>query len=160
LAWLSRHRDERFFLFLHTYQVHAPYTPPPAYDRFSQPHPQPPPVPGQKPPPQWERDHELYLGEVLYTDAELTKLLDGLDALGLADATVVTLTADHGEEFGEHGLPGHGKALFEESLHVPLIVRAPGIAPAGARVPALASLIDVVPTALELAGAAEPPDVQ
>jgi arylsulfatase A-like enzyme len=161
LRWLARHRDERFFLFLHTYQVHDPYTPPKDYDRFRSWRDESgiersidDDTPGEV------RQRSLYAGEVLYLDSEVRRLLDGLAALDLADDTIVLLIADHGEEFREHGLMGHGKALFEESVHVPLLMRAPGIAPGGLRVPALVSLVDVLPTLLEVASVDPPPGLQ
>ncbi|HZR84698.1 MAG TPA: sulfatase [Candidatus Binatia bacterium] len=156
LRWLKRHRDERFFLFLHTYQVHSPYTPPPAFDRFRTWNDRGVERPIDADTPPGVRDERLYAGEVRYTDAEVGKLLAGIAALGVSESTIVVVAADHGEEFGEHGLSGHGKALFRESAHVPLIVRAPGIAPPGLRVPVQVSLVDVLPTLLELTGI-EPP---
>jgi len=160
LRWLDRHRGERFFLFLHTYQVHGPYTPPERYDVFRI----------------WTKDgRELevdasapeavkarlgYEGDLLYTDAELARLLEGLAALGEDESTVVVVTADHGEALGEHGVIGHGWYLIEPVVHVPLLIRAPGRVAAGLRVGAPASLADVTPTILDLAGIAVPPVLQ
>jgi arylsulfatase A-like enzyme len=160
LDWLGRHRGERFFLFLHTYQVHGPYTPPAGYDVFRT----------------WLRDgREVevdaatpeavkarlgYAGDLLYTDAQLGRLLAGLEALGEAERTIVVVTADHGEALGEHGVIGHGWYLIEPVLHVPLVIRAPGRVPDGVRIPAPASLADVTPTILDLAGVPIPPVLQ
>ena len=146
--WLGRYGKERFFLFLHTYQVHAPYEPPEEYDRFrhagtaSQPR------------------RAAYAGEVLYTDHEVGRFLEFLDSSGLSDNTVVLITSDHGESFGEHGRLGHGSALFEEELQVPLLLRAPGRSQAGLQVDTPVSLIDIAPTLLELAGIDAPGAMQ
>src|SRR5262249_42822488 len=88
-----------------------------------------------------------YLGEVQSTDAQIGRLLDLLDSSGLRQSTLVLLTADHGESLGEHDYYfQHGWFPYEESLHVPLIVRFPGIAPR--RVGGPVSLVDVLPTVL------------
>src|SRR5207244_4054631 len=70
--------------------------------------------------------------------------------LGLADRTIVVLLSDHGEQFGEHGLHGHANSLFDELLHVPLIVRAPGLVKPGLRISNTVGLVDVLPTVLDL----------
>ena len=88
------------------------------------------------------------------TDRRLGELLEALDAF--PPETVVILTGDHGEAFGEHGVVHHGRYLFHELVHVPLLVRAPGF-PAGTVVPGPCSLVDVVPTCLELAGITSAP---
>ena len=97
-----------------------------------------------------ERKIDLYDGEIAYTDRHVGRLLEGLERLGLARDTVVVLTADHGEEFGEHGNHGHGYTLYQEVVRVPLLVRAPGLAPR--RVDELVRSVDVLPTVLALAG--------
>ena len=103
------------------------------------------------------RGSHAYAGETLYTDHEVGELLDGLrDARASTERTLVVFTSDHGEEFGEHGWIGHDETLYDEVLHVPLILRAPGLVPAGVRVPRQASLVDLMPTLLELLGVAAP----
>jgi len=151
LAWLARHADEPFFLFLHTYQVHQPYTPPPRYATFFG---DPTTIAEAS-----ERDRLLYEQEVRYTDDQVAALLDGLDALGLGERALVIVTADHGEEFLEHGQRYHGYQLYDEVLRVPLLVRWPGRVPAGLRVGTPVSLVDLVPTLLELLGIPPLPDV-
>lgn len=144
LGWLAENHRQRFFLFLHTYQVHGPYTPPPEYDVF------------RTQPAGLREDFAAarrgYAGDLLYTDAEIGRLLAGLDALGEAERTVVVITADHGEELGEHGVIGHTWYMTDPVLRVPLLIRAPGAIPAGVRVAGAVSLVDVAPTILELAG--------
>jgi arylsulfatase A-like enzyme len=148
VAWLARHADEPFFLFLHTYEVHAPYQAPPPYrdlldggDRTEACRP---------PAVQAAADRARYAEEIRYTDSVLADLFAALDALGLAGGTIVVVTSDHGEAFGEHGRFGHGSSLDEEVVRVPLIWRAPGLVAAGRRIRAVTSLADLVPTVLEL----------
>jgi arylsulfatase A-like enzyme len=92
----------------------------------------------------------LYDGEIRYTDEVLGRLLASLDSLGFLDNAIVVVTADHGEEFGEHGGVLHGGTLFEELLHVPLIIGGAGIN-RGVVDPSLVSLVDIAPTLLSLA---------
>lgn len=160
LAWLERRRGERFFLFLHTYQVHGPYAPPPEYDVFRTWARDGREVEVDESTPEVVRARLRYAGEVLYTDAQIGRLLAGLEALGEAERTIVIVTADHGEALGEHGVIGHNWYLIEPVLRVPLIVRAPGRTAPGTRIAAPASLADVTPTILELAGIEIPRAVQ
>ena len=98
---------------------------------------------------------DLYDGEIAFTDLQVGRVLDALDASGHADDTVVVLFSDHGEELGDHGSTRHGHTLFGELVRVPLIVRAPGFAPR--RVAGDVGLVDLAPTVLELVGLAPPP---
>ena len=93
----------------------------------------------------------LYDGEIAGLDLELARLFRRLGRRGLLDHTIVVLTADHGEEFGEHGGMQHGTALYEESVHIPLLITGPGL-PAGRVVADDVSLVDVAPTLLALLG--------
>ncbi len=95
--------------------------------------------------------HRLYLGEVESMDERVGYVLDALEASGLADSTVVVFTADHGEAFGEHGDYLHGASLYNELVHVPLIVAGPGVAQ-GRRVRVPVSHVDLVPTLVDLLG--------
>lgn len=98
-----------------------------------------------------EQMRELYAGEVRYVDAQVGRLLASLGELGLVSpATLVVLTSDHGEQFGEHGRFEH-RHLNIENVAVPLFLRAPGLAPARRSEPV--SLVDLAPTVLALAGA-------
>jgi arylsulfatase A-like enzyme len=141
-VWLDAHRDQLFFLFLHTYQVHFPYVPPDAY-RHSFGH-------DDAQPSASERARLLYEQEVRYTDDNVQDLLEHLDELGLGERTLVIVTSDHGEEFFEHGQRGHNFHLYDESIRVPLLMRWPGVIPAGLRVTAPVSLVNVAPTILDL----------
>jgi len=99
-----------------------------------------------------ERLEALHNGEVAYTDQELGRLIKGLDERGLREKTVVVITADHGEEFFDHGGFEHGHTLYNELIHVPLLIRAPGRVPAGAEVDSVVRHIDLAPTLCALAG--------
>jgi arylsulfatase A-like enzyme len=92
-----------------------------------------------------------YVAGLRRLDAALAGWLTGLEDLRLLDDVVLVVTSDHGEGFGEHGTMHHGRRLYDELVHVPLYVRAPGF-PAGRRVAASCSLLDVLPTTLELVG--------
>ena len=147
--WLEANADKRFFLFVHTYQVHAPYAPPASYaPLFGEPDPELAPH---------LRDMADYDREIRYVDDELRELIATLEATGNADDTIVVLTSDHGEEFLEHGLRSHGGHLYEESVRVPLLIRGPGI-PAGQRVATPVAMADLMPTLLELFDLPAPAD--
>ncbi|MEO2170005.1 MAG: sulfatase, partial [bacterium] len=153
-AFLHENRDERFFLFLHTYQTHDPYDSSPPYDALfrNDGHWEgggPPPFVPEK----TQHLADAYDRTIRETDDLMAGLLDTLEQLGLAEDTLLVVLSDHGESFGEHGIPGHGFAAHEEQLRVPLILRGPGI-PVGRRVAGPASLTDVAPTLLELLGLA------
>ena len=147
LGWIQHHRDESFFLFLHTYQVHAPYRPSPKYRSLF------PSTPGAS---RARVDSDLYDGEVAETDAAVGRLIDGLHEAGLLDRTLIVVTSDHGEEFGEHGGRYHGAHLHQEILHVPLLFYGPEFLPKTARRAGPVSLVDLPPTILDLAGIAVP----
>ncbi|MFT5441460.1 MAG: arylsulfatase A-like enzyme [Myxococcota bacterium] len=170
-AWLRAHRDERFFLFLHTYDIHLPYDPPePHYSMFAQPYDGP--VRGDNSRPILRREAELnkevseldandrehvialYDGGIHYTDAQLAHLLALVEELKLEDDTAIVFFSDHGEEFWEHGSVIHSRTLFQELIHVPLLIRAPGLAPA--RISTIVPMMDLSPTLLELLGIAPP----
>ncbi len=93
----------------------------------------------------------LYNGEVAYTDQEIGRLLAGLEQEGLSRSTVVVVTSDHGEEFNDHGSFEHGHTHYDELLHVPLIIRKPGLLPAGKEVGPVVRHIDLAPTLCRLA---------
>ena len=139
LAWLENKAaaDDGvpWFLWLHYFDPHAPYLVHEGIsERFGT-----------------DSDIDRYDGEIAFTDLHLGRLLDAFERLGFAENTIVVIVADHGEEFGEHGIQGHGYDLHEEVVRVPLVVRAPGIAPR--RVQAVVPTVDVMPTLLDLCGA-------
>ncbi len=129
--WLAANGGRRFFAWIHLYDPHAPYQPPPEFAAR---------YPG-----------DPYSGEVAYMDAELAKFFAFLRERGLWRNTLIVATADHGEMLGEHGEDGHGFFVYESAVHVPLIVRAPWRL-GRRRVAATVEHVDVVPTVLEALG--------
>jgi len=135
LAWLREMDGERFFLWVHFFDPHDPYEPPPPFSgRY--PHP--------------------YDGEVAYADQELGRLLATMEEMKLTDFWTF-VTADHGEALGEHGEPTHGVFLYESTLNVPLVVVPPYNMEAVSSNLAV-SLADLAPTMLETAGLGAPAD--
>ncbi len=104
-----------------------------------------------------DRLQDRYDSNVAHTDAALARLLETLEDSGRADQTLVAVFGDHGEEFQEHGQHFHGKTVYDEVVHVPLVIAAPGLPPS--RVDAPTSLVDLFPTLLDLAGLTTPPSV-
>lgn len=100
-----------------------------------------------------------YLGDVEMLDHHLGRLFETLRALDLYDEAIVAFTSDHGEEFLEHADWGHGRSLYQEVTHVPLILKLPGSLGAGTRIAAIASQTDLAPTLLSLAGLAIPQEL-
>ena len=131
------------FVFAHTYQVHAPYEPPAhTAELFGDQGPLSPRI--------------AYEREILHLDQILAEFLTQLEELAPSEDLLLVITADHGEEFHEHGESTHVQ-LFDEVMQVPLFMRWPGHIPAELRIAAPVSLIDVVPSILELVGAAPVP---
>ena len=153
--WLETTDARPFFLFIHTYQVHAPYDPPEGYaDLFDEP------LPGDPVPAPNRAARDAYDSEIRYTDGLVGEFLAALAARGLADDTLVVVTSDHGEQFGEHFWTGHGFSTHDEAIRVPLLLRAPGLVPAGRVVEAQVGLVDLVPTVLDLLGLASDASLQ
>jgi arylsulfatase A-like enzyme len=163
----ARHRSGRgpWFGFLHTYDVHCPYDPPPPYaGTFRSAGAAPIEVAGRcgnphfnalgTTPAQARYLSDRYDEDVRRVDDALATLFATLDELGLWDETVVIVTSDHGEEFLEHGRIGHEGTLSPEALSIPLLVHAPGVAPRV--VDEVVGLADLVPTVLALAGVPPP----
>ncbi len=148
--WIDDHRDDPFFVFIHTYEVHTPYNPPEPYrERFAAT-------------PQstlTASDRDLYDAEIAYTDEQTTRLLEHLKQIGVLDRSLLVITSDHGEEFGEHGARYHGCQLHDEVIRVPLLMRAPGILPAGVRRAGQTSQVDLMPTLLDLLEIPRPVDL-
>ncbi|MFT7668589.1 MAG: arylsulfatase A-like enzyme [Planctomycetota bacterium] len=101
----------------------------------------------------------LYDGEIRWVDSAVGKMLDALQARGLRERTLVIFTADHGEEFLDHGTVKHGYQVYEESINIPLIVRLPDGA-VGRNSQRIAQHVDLMPTILDLTGLEAPPEVQ
>jgi arylsulfatase A-like enzyme len=170
-AWIERNQGRPFFLFLHTYEVHDPYTPDAAdiapfrgsyagrladhitVEVLRQINDRKLAVDDR------DRQHivDAYDGEVRSMDRAFGGLVAFLKAKRLYDSSVVVFTSDHGEEFGEHGRIGrHSHTLFDELLRVPLLVKLPSARLAGTAVEVQARGIDVAPTILGVLGVAPP----
>ena len=153
--WLRPLLDERFFLFLHYMEPHDPYFEHPYNNygiaRVSSPNP-----PAELAP----EMIRLYDGEISHLDERIGELVDWLKEEGRYDDTVIILTGDHGEEFYEHGGWWHGLTLFEEQIHVPLLVKLPGSQGAGSQDQDFARMIDIGPTLIRLAGLEIPSSMQ
>jgi arylsulfatase A-like enzyme len=160
--WGAGDRRKPFFLFLHMWDVHYDYAPPPPYDRLFDPtyegdltganFESDPRIHASMPQRDLEHLIALYDGEIRFTDEHLGVILQELRRSGVLDDTIVVVTADHGEEFFEHGRKGHAHALYDESLLVPLVIRYPRLVAAGQRIERQVRLMDVAPTILDLAG--------
>lgn len=150
IRYVEANRDRRFFLFLHTYKTHDPYVPGAAYDAlWSDANAWRDGGPAPWIPEQHREILDRYDRTIREADDLVGELLDALDRLGLADRTIIVVTSDHGEAFGEHGLAGHGFTPHQEALDVPLVFRGPGI-PEGLRVDTPVSITDLTPTLLDM----------
>lgn len=169
IEWLQNHQarsrgtNQPFFLWVQYVDPRAPYVPPPPYDQI-----EPDdcadcldggPATVRKlreerdpdfSPAQINRLLQYYDGEIAFTDRQLGRLLDTIDALGRQNDTLVVVLGSHGESFGERGAWLHGQSLQDPEIHVPLLLRFPGKLPAGQSVDAIAQQVDVMPTILEL----------
>jgi arylsulfatase A-like enzyme len=168
---LADRTREPFFLFLHTYEVHHPYTPEAErLARFDQGYTGD--LPDHMPirllseismekrrigPEDLKHIVATYDAEISSVDDAFAELVAGLERRGLYDDSLIVLTSDHGEEFGEHGSVGwHAHTLYDELLHVPLLVKLPGQAHAGSEVASAVRGIDLAPTVLAVAGLTAP----
>jgi arylsulfatase A-like enzyme len=161
IAWLHRRRGRSVYLFINVMDAHAPYEPPPPYDRM---------FPGKldsgfehQPQMVFIATHRLpeprvmthyvsqYDGEIRYVDDRLGEIFAELKAEGRYDNALIVVTADHGELFGEHGAFGHGGKPWHQLVHVPLVIKYPHGARRGV-VDTPVSLIDIAPTILATLG--------
>jgi arylsulfatase A-like enzyme len=164
LDWHAGAGGRPFFAFLNYFDAHETYLPPAPFDRAFGEGP-PPGSPAviqdlrrslrrdwaQRPAAEIRAEINMYDGAIAYLDAELDRVLTTLQVRGALDDTLVIVTSDHGEQFGEHGLFLHGNSLYRPLLHVPLVLRFPAAVPAG-RVSARATLRDIPATVLSLLG--------
>jgi arylsulfatase A-like enzyme len=171
--WMKNKYDRGtpFFMHLEFNEPHATYGPPPPYDTMFGPTDKGAELMREmqrgtvgtgisrydyeslhKDPDVLQQTVRLYDGEIAYVDHSLGRLFDWMASAGYLESTVVVVTADHGENFGEHGVYFCHTLLYETSLHVPLLIRYPREIPLGTKVGVPVELIDVYPTVLELAG--------
>ena len=169
--WLDAHGNRKFFMWLHYFAPHADYSPPPEFNKFTDPAYRGP-IDGSKrslsdamlkrfepSPDDLKQLVDLYDGELLYIDHEVGKVVDKLKALGIYDKTLVMISSDHGEELYEHdAYIGHDASVYDTALRVPLIARLPNVVPAGKMDSTLVQHTTIAPTMLELAGVPIPGD--
>jgi len=150
---ISEWSDLPLFLYLHPMDPHMPYVPRPPFSLL----------------PGFEREGAsdeineplaMYGRDVRTADRFLGEILRVLEEEGLLERTVIALVSDHGEEFGEHGHRDHGKTLYGESIHVPMILRARGALPEGCVKRERVSVLDLMPTVLELLDVPAPPLIE
>jgi len=132
LDWLEGAYRDRFFMWVNFHDPHYFYSPPPPYDTDFADAP--------------------YDGEVAYVDSQIGRLLDRLKSYGVDDDTIILLAGNHGEGLADHGEAYHGTLLYQSTLHVPVLVKPAGTPGAGRDDPTPISLVDLMPTVLELAG--------
>lgn len=165
---VDRYRGRPFFLFLNYMDAHSPYCPPPPYDtlfpgkldRFSNRDYvklEADVLSGRRQVPAAVRADLVsqYDGGIAYLDHEIGRLVDRLRKRGLLDSTLLIVTADHGEAFGERSLIEHGVSVYQNQVHVPLLIHFPGEA-RGRVVRADVSSVDLLPTVLDVAGIRTP----
>src|SRR5512135_204015 len=140
LPWLEAKKDKKFFAWLHLYDPHSPYEPPPPYDKLYASHP--------------------YLGEIAFADSQLARLWSWLESNGLLDKTFIVFAGDHGESLGEHEEQSHGFFVYQGAIHVPLIVVTPFPRLQGVVSPEVTGLVDVLPTVCDMDGLPVPAEVQ
>jgi len=134
VEWMTRQDASPFFAWVHLYDAHAPYSLPEPYRTMYEDVP--------------------YLGAIAFIDAQLARLLKVVDQRRLAGRTLVVVVADHGESLGEHGEDSHGIFLYQSTLQVPMIVRAPGLVPH--RVSDVVRIVDIMPTVLDFVRVSPP----
>lgn len=159
LPWIRKNRNERFFLFVHYWDPHYDFIPPKPYRKMFNPD-----YKGWMKgrdfvdddrinPDMDEEDLKqllaLYDGEIRWTDSHLGLLFEVLEKLKLDDKTIIIIVGDHGEEFFEHGEKGHRNNLYNETIHVPLIFKIPGIKKPRT-IEAVVSIVDILPTVLDI----------
>ena len=135
-AWLDRQPSSKVFLFVHIYEPHKPYAPPPRY-----------------------AGGDPYDGEVEHSDEIVGRLFAHLKQKKLYDSATIVLLSDHGEGLGDHGEDEHGIFLYRETIRVPLAIKLPRQRGAGGRVAAPVQHVDLMPTLLDLVGASQPADL-
>jgi arylsulfatase A-like enzyme/Tfp pilus assembly protein PilF len=138
-TWFEKHRTGPHFVWVHLYDPHDPYEPPPP---FSEKY----------------KDH-LYDGEIAYADSAVAHWIAFLKKAGVYNNAVIVVTGDHGEGLGEHGEETHGLFLYDSTLHVPLILKTPATAHHGTVIDSQVRTTDILPTILSATGVAAPAEL-
>lgn len=166
---LDQNRKRPFFLFLHLFDAHPDFIPPPPYDTMFDPNYKGnirgvdimnnPEVNKDMEPEDLEHLRALYDGEICFVDEEgIGGLIRILKGRGILEKTLIVITSDHGEEFFEHGVFGHRQNLYDTTLRIPLIFWCPGRVSAGMVIKEQVRIIDIMPTILDLVGISQSPE--
>ncbi len=132
IDFFARNRDVPFFLWLHYFDPHVPYAPPPNYQKA---------FPDSR-----------YHAEIAYTDMQVGRVIEKLEELDISNRTLVIVTSDHGEGLSEHGEGTHAHLVYDTTIRVPLIFWGPTELPRGRRISAMVRTADIAPTVLDWAG--------
>ena len=182
ISWLKAYGNEKFFLFLHYWDPHTPYLPPPNYRELFYHGNRSDPA-NKSLEPLWrhvlgdvwkdtwfkwlggpitDADYvrALYDQSIRYLDDQIKVLLGALNEIGVADDTLIVLLGDHGESMTEHGIMFEHHGLYEPTLHVPLILHYPQRLKGGRRIPQAIQHSDLAPTILDLAGIQKPESME
>jgi choline-sulfatase len=138
-AWFDKHRTGPHFVWVHLYDPHDPYEPPPPFSEKYKDHP--------------------YDGEIAYADSAVANWIAFLKKAGVYDNAIIVVTGDHGEGLGEHGEDTHGLFLYDSTLHIPLILKTPGAAHHGTVIESQVRTTDILPTILSATSVAPPEEL-
>ena len=137
-GWLEKHRTGPRFVWVHLFDPHDPYEPPPPYS---------------------QKYKDLYDGEIAYADSALGNLIAFLKKTGAYPNAIIVVVGDHGEGLGEHGEETHGLFLYDSTLHVPMILKLAGAGQRGVVIDAQVRTTDILPTVLSLTNIPVPPEL-
>jgi arylsulfatase A-like enzyme/Tfp pilus assembly protein PilF len=138
-TWLDKHRTGPRFVWVHLYDPHDPYEPPPPYSE--------------------KYKDRLYDGEIAYADSALAHLIATLKKSGAYENSIIVVVGDHGEGLGEHGEETHGLFLYDSTLHVPMILKLPRAAQRGLVIDSQVRTTDILPTVLALTNVPAPEEL-
>ena len=140
LKWLDANYKKKWFMWVHYYDPHREYDPPPPFRQLYY--------------------FDEYSGEIAFMDSQIKRLLQFLEDNKIKDKTIIIAIADHGESLGEHGEMTHGIYIFTGTTHIPFLVRVPGLKSKGRALNRVVGQVDVMPTILDFLGLPIPTDIQ
>lgn len=150
LGWLEKNANRKFFLWVHYYDPHIPYDPPPPFDKIHD-------LSEDASDRERSRKAALYDGEIAFMDKQIGLLMSRLETLGLNDRTIVVILSDHGEHLGErNGYFGHGTWLYDRTLKIALIIKYRRLMNEGKKITGLVRTIDIAPTLVDILGLPPP----
>ncbi len=139
IRFINENRNQKFFLWLHYFDAHQPYSPPGRFSEIAL--------------------ESAYHGEIRFVDEQIDRILKQIEGMGLREKTLVVITADHGEGLGEHSEATHVHFVYDSTIRVPLLLWGAGV-PRGLKVSSLVRTADVAPTVIDLLGLPPMEDVQ